>query len=49
VRIGFQLDIDAFEKQTAAHGIKIVRKKDPEPARPDERGARLFRPPALAP
>jgi catechol 2,3-dioxygenase-like lactoylglutathione lyase family enzyme len=33
VRIGFQLgiddDIDAFEKQTAAHGIKIVRKKDP--------------------
>ena len=36
VRIGFQLgiddDIDGFEKQTAAHGIKIVRKKDPEPA-----------------
>ena len=36
VRIGFQLgiddDIDAFEKQTAAHGIKTVRKKDPEPS-----------------
>ena len=36
MRIGFQLgiddDIDAFEKQTAAHGIKIVRKKDPEPS-----------------
>jgi len=36
VRIGFQLgiddDIDAFEKQTAAHGIKTVRKKNPEPS-----------------
>src|SRR6201987_3861914 len=36
VRIGFQLgvddDIDAFEKQTAAHGIKTARKKDPEPS-----------------
>jgi catechol 2,3-dioxygenase-like lactoylglutathione lyase family enzyme len=35
VRIGFQLgpddDLDAFEKQTAAHGIKTARRKDPEP------------------
>ncbi len=34
-RIGFQLgpdaDLDAFEKQTAAHGIRTERKKDPEP------------------
>jgi catechol-2,3-dioxygenase len=34
-RIGFQLgpndDLDAFEKQTAAHGIKTSRKSDPEP------------------
>ncbi len=34
-RIGFQLgmgdDLDAFEKQTAAHGIRVTRKKDPEP------------------
>jgi catechol 2,3-dioxygenase-like lactoylglutathione lyase family enzyme len=33
--IGFQLgmddDLDAFEKQTAAHGIRVTRKKDPEP------------------
>src|SRR5436189_3767210 len=36
VRIGFQLgtgdDIGPFEKQTAAHGIKTARKKDPEPS-----------------
>ena len=36
VRLGFQLgpddDLDAFEKQTAAHGIKTARKKDPEPS-----------------
>jgi catechol 2,3-dioxygenase-like lactoylglutathione lyase family enzyme len=36
VRIGFQLgpddDLNAFEKQTAAHGIKTARKKDPEPS-----------------
>lgn len=34
-RIGFQLgpddDLDAFEKQTAAHGLRTARKKDPEP------------------
>jgi catechol-2,3-dioxygenase len=34
-RIGFELgpndDLDAFEKQTAAHGVKTSRKKDPEP------------------
>src|SRR4030095_17036622 len=34
-RIGFQLgpddDLDAFEKQTAAHGVRSARKKDPEP------------------
>jgi catechol 2,3-dioxygenase-like lactoylglutathione lyase family enzyme len=36
IRLGFQLgpddDLDAFEKQTAAHGIKTARKKDPEPS-----------------
>src|SRR3954465_2000565 len=36
VRLGFQLgpddDLDSFEKQTAAHGIKTARKKDPEPS-----------------
>ena len=36
VRLGFQLgpddDLDVFEKQTAAHGIKTARKKDPEPS-----------------
>jgi len=36
VRIGFQIgpddDLDAFEKQTAAHGIRTTRKKDPEPS-----------------
>jgi catechol 2,3-dioxygenase-like lactoylglutathione lyase family enzyme len=35
VRIGFQLgpdeDLGAFEKQTAAHGIKTARRKDSEP------------------
>ncbi len=35
VRIGFQIgpddDLDAFEKQTAAHDIKTARKKDAEP------------------
>src|SRR5262249_8527436 len=35
VHSGFQLgpddDLDAFEKQTAAHGIKTARRKDPEP------------------
>jgi catechol 2,3-dioxygenase-like lactoylglutathione lyase family enzyme len=35
LRIGFQLgpddDLDAFEKQTAAHGIKTARRKDAEP------------------
>src|SRR6185312_15821520 len=39
VRIGFQIasddDLGAFEKQTAAHGIKTQRKKDPEPSIPD--------------
>jgi catechol-2,3-dioxygenase len=34
-RLGFQLgpndDLDAFEKQTAAHGLRTERKKDPEP------------------
>ena len=34
-RIGFQLgpddDLDAFEKQTAAQGLRTVRKTDPEP------------------
>jgi catechol 2,3-dioxygenase-like lactoylglutathione lyase family enzyme len=36
VRLGFQIgpedDLGAFEKQTAAHGIKTQRKKDPEPS-----------------
>jgi catechol 2,3-dioxygenase-like lactoylglutathione lyase family enzyme len=35
VRLGFQLgpddDLDAFEKQTKAHGVKTRRLKDPEP------------------
>jgi len=35
VRIGLQIgpddDLDVFDKQTAAHGIKTTRKKDPEP------------------
>src|ERR1044071_8221317 len=35
-RLGFQVgpddDLGAFEKQTAAHGIKTQRKKDPEPS-----------------
>src|SRR5712692_10554271 len=35
-RIGFQIgpddDLDAFERQTTAHGIKTQRKKDPEPS-----------------
>jgi catechol 2,3-dioxygenase-like lactoylglutathione lyase family enzyme len=35
VQIGFQIgpeeDLDSFEKQTAAHGIKTARKKDAEP------------------
>ena len=35
VHIGFQLgpddELDAFEKQTAAHGIKTARRKDSEP------------------
>ena len=34
-RLGFQIgaddDLGAFEKQTAAHGIKTMRKNDPEP------------------
>lgn len=34
-RVGFELgpndDLDAFDKQTAAHGVKTSRKKDPEP------------------
>ena len=34
-RVGFELgpndDLDAFEKQTAAQGVKTSRKKDPEP------------------
>src|ERR1051325_4245384 len=34
-RIGFQVgpddDLDAFEKQTQAHGVKTRRLKDPEP------------------
>jgi len=36
VRIGFQLgpddDLNAYEKQTQAHGLKTQRKKDPEPS-----------------
>jgi len=36
MRIGFQVgledDLNAFEKQTAAHGIKTQRRKDPEPS-----------------
>jgi catechol 2,3-dioxygenase-like lactoylglutathione lyase family enzyme len=36
VRLGFQVgmddDLGAFEKQTAAHGIKVQRKNDPEPS-----------------
>ena len=36
VRIGFQLgtddDLDGFDKQTAAQGIKTARRKDPEPS-----------------
>ena len=36
MRLGFQVgpddDLAAFEKQTAAHGIKTERKKDPEPS-----------------
>jgi catechol 2,3-dioxygenase-like lactoylglutathione lyase family enzyme len=39
-RVGFQLgrddDLDAFEKQTQAHGIKTTRKKDPEPSVTDQ-------------
>src|SRR5690349_7076961 len=35
VRLGFQIgmddDLDTYEKQTAAHGIKTARKKDAEP------------------
>src|ERR1044071_4749426 len=35
LRLGFQIgiddDLDAFEKQAAAHGIKTARRKDPEP------------------
>ena len=38
-RIAFQLapdaDLDAFERQVAAHGIKTTRKKDPEPSIPE--------------
>src|SRR5262249_2659142 len=40
VRLGFQLgaddDLDGFEKQTKAHGIKTGRKKDPEPSVSDQ-------------
>jgi catechol 2,3-dioxygenase-like lactoylglutathione lyase family enzyme len=40
VRLGFQLgqndDLDAFEKQTQAHGIKTTRKKDPDPSVTDQ-------------
>lgn len=36
MRVGFQIgpedDLNAFEKQTAAHGIKTQRRKDPEPS-----------------
>ena len=39
VRLGFQIgpddDLDAFEKQTAAHGVKTRRLKDQEPTVPD--------------
>lgn len=35
-RIGFQIapdeDLSVFEKQTAAHGVKVTRKSDPEPS-----------------
>ena len=38
-RIAFQLapdaDLDAFERQVAAHGVKTTRKKDPEPSIPE--------------
>src|SRR5271156_3430177 len=34
-QLGFQIgpddDLDAFEKQTVAHGLRALRKKDPEP------------------
>lgn len=37
--LGFQIgpddDLDGFEKQTAAHGIRTARKKDAEPTIPD--------------
>jgi catechol 2,3-dioxygenase-like lactoylglutathione lyase family enzyme len=36
VRLGFQIpieaDLDAFDKQVSAHGVKTARKKDPEPS-----------------
>src|ERR1700740_2905571 len=36
VRLAFQIgegdDLDAFDKQVQAHGIKTQRKKDPEPS-----------------
>jgi catechol 2,3-dioxygenase-like lactoylglutathione lyase family enzyme len=39
VRLGFQIgpddDLREFEKQTAAHGIKTLRKNDPEPSIPE--------------
>src|ERR1700739_3371089 len=35
-RVGFQIapdaDLNDFEKQTQAHGVKTARKKDPEPS-----------------
>ena len=35
-RVGFQIapdaDLNEFEKQTKAHGVKVARKKDPEPS-----------------
>ncbi len=35
-RVGFQIapneDLGEFEKQTKAHGVKVTRKKDPEPS-----------------
>jgi catechol 2,3-dioxygenase-like lactoylglutathione lyase family enzyme len=61
VRLGFQIGIDDdlndFEKQTAAHGIKTERKKDPDPtiadmiAFEDPKGTvtEVFKPAAFSP
>jgi catechol 2,3-dioxygenase-like lactoylglutathione lyase family enzyme len=61
VRLGFQIGIDEdlneFEKQTAAHGIRTERKKDPDPtiadmvAFEDPKGTvmEVFKPAAFSP